>query len=104
MYNRFHAECARSTSALYDKLHDLECAKLDSVPANIYIIQCIDYDEGSCARYTTLNGKFSSHSEARQSLARIREQDYEYGSLRAYRIVVEGSDYSYSQPTDRLEY
>jgi hypothetical protein len=70
----------------------------------MFIIQYLDHEEGSCARWFDLLGsQFQTREQAREHLKRIRASEAE-DSMYSYRIVEVGSDEYYSQPTDKLEY
>ena len=70
----------------------------------MFIIQCLDYDEGSRALWHDILGSKRDTKElTREYLKSIREKDDEWCSL-SYRIVEVGSDLYYSQPMDKLEY
>ena len=70
----------------------------------MFIIQCLDHDEGSCAQWHDIIGSKRETKElTREYLKNIREKDNEWCSL-SYRIVEVDSDLYYSQPSDKLEY
>lgn len=70
----------------------------------MFVIQYLDHDEGSAARWHDLANTQQLDREAvRGHLKRIRATDDEW-CLYSYRIVEVGSALYYSQPTDSLEY
>jgi len=70
----------------------------------MFIIQYLDHEEGSGARWRDLvSSRHETRELAREHLKRIRATDDEW-CLYSYRIVEIGSDLYYSQPTDKGEY
>lgn len=69
-----------------------------------FVIQALDHDEGTGARWFDLkNARFDTKEEARSFLHKLRATDDEE-SMYSYRVVEEDSSAYYSQPTDVLEY
>lgn len=70
----------------------------------MFIVQCLDLDEGSGARWHDIkSAKHETREAARAHARRMRDTDDEC-CLYLYRTVEIGSDAYYSQPTDSLEW
>lgn len=68
----------------------------------MFIIQCRDLEEGAGALWRDVqNSRFEFKHEAIRMALALRKQ---HGTMCHYRVVEEGSDEAFSQPTDRLEY